>query len=774
MSSEVVRPGPALPRVSVIVANYNGARTLADCLASILAQSLGQIEVLLIDDASNDNSLAIAAGFAVRDDRLGIQVLARNAGPAAARNAGLAVARGGWIAIVDSDDILHPDRLARLVTAAEAAGADLVADDMMVFRDDQEAAPHRLLQGGLAAAASWITPAQYVRANLLSGNGVALGYLKPVIRAAALAAHAVRYDEGLRIAEDYDLVLRLLVRGARFRLVPELLYFYRQHPGSISYRLNPAALAAMLAADARFRAWAGPDVLAGPEALKGLRAGLDARLRSIRTAAASERAIAGLKAHRPLAALAVLARHPTALPILARLLTPARLFVRLSARLRVPKAVPPVAARPVAARPVICILSRQRLAQGASGSAAYLLSLCTALSAMGFALRLISPSPEMLGRVPVLRIAGDGALFEHVAVRGTWRIGGVLFARDPLVYLRAALGILDRLARRAGVRALAGLARPAPYAVGLPWSAEDGLFVAAEAAGRADLVLADYCFLTPGIPYALAAPGTSAVVMHDLFSSRPAHFAAIGAADSVATLDAAREAVLLGQAGLVIAIQHEEAAAVRRMLPAGPDVVVAPMAVEPVAAAQPGEGGGLFFVGSATEPNVDAMRWFLAEVWPLIRARRGDARLVVAGSVCTALAGATPEGVLLLGRVADLAGHYRRADVVIAPLRVGSGLKIKLVEALAHGKPVVATRLTAQGVTEQLGGSVVLADSAADFAEATLALLAAPAARAFQATAALAVARDHFTAPAAYGGVIAHLQRQHANAGARRLAGAAA
>ncbi len=743
------------PKVSVIVANYNGARYLADCIASILAQSLAEIEVILVDDASTDRGVAIAAVFAAQDARLRIHRLARNNGPAGARNAGLALARGTWIAIVDSDDIIHPDRFERLVNAAEAAGADIVADDMMVFRDDHATAPFRLLSGALTATDAWITAAHYVRANRLFAGEAPLGYLKPLIRAAVLAAHQVRYDEALRIAEDYDLIVRLLVRGARFRLVPELLYFYRQHSASISYRLTPQSLEAMTAADGRFRSWAGP------AALQGLEIGLDARLASIRTAAASETAIAGLKALRLVAVLKVLARHPAALPILGRLVAPPRLL----ARLRRP-------ARPRASlQPVICILSRQRLASGASGSAAYLLSLCASLRDMGFSLRLISPSPAVLGRVPILRIAGDGSLFDDVAVRGTWRVGKVLFARDPAVYLHAALGVADRLARRVGVRALGRLARPAPYVVGMPWTIEDGLFVAAQARGRADIVLADYCFLTPGIPYALGPQGASAVVMHDLFSSRPAHFAAVGATDSVAVVDRLTEAGLLGRAALVIAIQHEEAASVRRMLPRGPEVLVAPMAVASVSAPQPGEGGGLLFVGSGTEPNVDAMRWFLADIWPLIRARRGDARLVIAGSVCGALTGPVPAGVTLLGRVVRLAEHYRRADVVIAPLRVGSGLKIKLVEALAHGKTVLATRLTAQGVTEQLGGCVVLADTAGDFADAALDLLAAPLARAAHATAALATANRYFSAPSAYAGVIAGLRRQYENALILRMIG---
>jgi succinoglycan biosynthesis protein ExoA len=101
----------------------------------------------------------------------------------------------------------------------------------------------------------------------------------------------------------------------------------------------------------------------------------------------------------------------------------------------------------------------------------------------------------------------------------------------------------------------------------------------------------------------------------------------------------------------------------------------------------------------------------------------------------------------VLGRVADLAPLYQRADVVIAPLRAGSGLKIKLVEALAHGKAVVATNLTAQGVENLVAGAVILADTPRGFAAGALHLLAHPRARLSRANAALEIARQHF-APA--------------------------
>lgn len=737
------------PVVSVVMANYNGERHLAEALNSILGQSLTELEVILVDDASSDRSVAIAEAMAAEDPRLQIQRLISNVGPAAARNQALAAARGVWIAIVDSDDFIHPDRLQRLVAAAEADDADIIADDQLVFHDDHCAPPRRLLSGKLASAPSWITPAQYVRSNRLFARARPLGYLKPLIRTSLLAAQDIRYAENLRIAEDYDLILRLLTRGARFRLLPDLLYFYRQHDGSISHRLSPATLQAMLVADSRFRSWAGNDAIAP------LRVALDARLASIHIAAAAEATIANLKARRKLAALSTLILQPGALPILARLLAPHALVARM--RRRKPPGIR--ATLPRAARPTICVLSRQRLTAGSNGSSAYLLSLCRALRENGFALHLVCPSPAVLGRVPVLRVAGDGDVFDRVEIRGTYRIGGFFVARNPVVFLRAAIGIADRIARRIAITALAPLARSAPYSVGIPWTAEDFLFVASRVRGQADILLADYGFLTPGIPYALRPGAASAVVMHDLFSSRPAAFASLGMSDSVAVLDEVAEAGLLARADLVIAIQAEEATAARRLLPPGHKVLVAPMAIEPVPSPQAGEGGGLLFVGSGTAPNVDGLHWFLTDVWPRIRARFPDARLAVAGTVCTQLGAiARQPGVVLLGRVPELAPLYRSADVVISPLRAGSGLKIKLVEALAHGKPVVATTITAQGVAHLLEGALALADTPEDFATQVIHLLTDPPLRAMQAEAALVTAQRHFSARTAYQDVVDHFQ----------------
>jgi succinoglycan biosynthesis protein ExoO len=307
--------------------------------------------------------------------------------------------------------------------------------------------------------------------------------------------------------------------------------------------------------------------------------------------------------------------------------------------------------------------------------------------------------------------------------------------------------VIERVLVRIGV-ARGNWVKPAPYSIGAPWTREDQLFLAQHAQFRADGVLADYGFLAPGIPYLLQPEAKSAVVMHDLFSSRSAHFERIGAKDSVAELDLESELKLLSQADAVVAIQAAEAALVRAHLPAH-HVILAPMAVEPAPEPQPGSGDKVLFVGSKTAPNIDGIQWFFDEIWPIIRTECPNAELDVAGSVCEAVL-SSPEGVNLLGFVGNLDDLYRAAAVVVSPLRAGSGLKVKLIEALGRGKAIVATPVTVEGVEEVTSSAVVIASDAAQIGASVVRLLKDVKIRQSYCSAALQVAVQHFSPAACY------------------------
>lgn len=124
-------------------------------------------------------------------------------------------------------------------------------------------------------------------------------------------------------------------------------------------------------------------------------------------------------------------------------------------------------------------------------------------------------------------------------------------------------------------------------------------------------------------------------------------------------------------------------------------------------------------------PNVDAVLWLAGDILPRIRREVPAAHLAVVGQKPTphiAALAARP-GVAVTGGVPDIQPYLAAADVYVAPLRMGSGTRFKLLEALAMGCPVVSTRLGAEGLDVQDGEHLLLADTAADFARAVVDLL---------------------------------------------------
>jgi glycosyltransferase involved in cell wall biosynthesis len=138
----------------------------------------------------------------------------------------------------------------------------------------------------------------------------------------------------------------------------------------------------------------------------------------------------------------------------------------------------------------------------------------------------------------------------------------------------------------------------------------------------------------------------------------------------------------------------------------------------------------LVFVGRMDyHANVDGVRWFCAEVLPRIHAERPDVVFQIVGGHPTREVqrlGKDPR-IEVTGLVDDVRPYLRAAAVVVIPLRVGGGTRLKLMEALAMGKPVVSTRLGAEGIAVASGTEVLLADDALDLAQQTLHLLQRPA-----------------------------------------------
>lgn len=236
---------PVIPSVSVIITAHDAAATIGDAICSALAEP-ETAEVIVVDDASRDGTVAAAGAAARGDGRLKVIRCAANVGPAAARNLALETARGAFLAVLDADDFLLPGRFARLLAVPDW---DMVADNILFVADD--ASPDKLpFLPEVAPALIDLDLAGFVRANhsAKGSNRREWGFLKPIIRRDFLQARGLRYDEALRLGEDYDLYVRMLQAGARFRVSAQVGYAARWRADSLSSRHRTADLKALHAA----------------------------------------------------------------------------------------------------------------------------------------------------------------------------------------------------------------------------------------------------------------------------------------------------------------------------------------------------------------------------------------------------------------------------------------------------------------------------------------------------------------------------------------------
>ncbi len=201
---------------------------------------------------------------------------------------------------------------------------------------------------------------------------------------------------------------------------------------------------------------------------------------------------------------------------------------------------------------------------------------------------------------------------------------------------------------------------------------------------------------------AFPAPCRKILDAHDMLSARHETIESAGVRRFWFSCSEDEECFGLERADVVLAIQEEESEIFGKLLRGKPDVRVVGHFVEPREVTEnPGASDCIGYIGAYNPLNLEGLQWFIRDVWPAVRREVPAARLLVAGSICEKLK--PGPGIELLGKVRDAVQAHADFLFSINPMPSGTGLKIKTVEAMACGRPVVATPAGCAGLGAYLG-----------------------------------------------------------------------
>ena len=206
-------PGQSVPRVSVVVPAWNAARFIEVTLATALGQTFRDIEVIVIDDGSKDQTAATVRRVVAADSRARL-IEQSNTGLAGARNRGIRESRGDLIAFLDHDDLWHPDKLALQVALLDSHPLAALASCYSAVIDEE----HRCLGWRFGGNANGDVYDEALVWDMISGGSVAL------IRRTAFDVVG-QFDESLPMRSDWDMWIRI-ARRFHFATVPQTLVGY--------------------------------------------------------------------------------------------------------------------------------------------------------------------------------------------------------------------------------------------------------------------------------------------------------------------------------------------------------------------------------------------------------------------------------------------------------------------------------------------------------------------------------------------------------------------
>lgn len=214
------------PKVTVLMAVYNGARFIEQAIMSVLQQSFTDFEFIIIDDGSIDETPAIIARFSEQDQRIVSIKNDTNIGLTKSLNRGLALARGTYVARMDADDISLPNRLNLQVNVLENSPNICLVSGHIEIIDEDGRIVHRPKRSGDPLLTAWYL----VFFNYLGGHS-------QVMFRREMALDEKGYAENRPYGQDYELWLRLALRGD-ILIIPETILQWRKHGEGISSQMR--------------------------------------------------------------------------------------------------------------------------------------------------------------------------------------------------------------------------------------------------------------------------------------------------------------------------------------------------------------------------------------------------------------------------------------------------------------------------------------------------------------------------------------------------------
>lgn len=230
-----------MPSASVVIPAFNARTSIDRALAAARTQSVRDLEVIVVDDGSSDETALLVDEVSKQDKRVRLLRHELSAGPSVARNTAISHALGKWIVLLDADDAMAPDRVESLVREAELRKLDLLADNVMLVDASTSSPIGEALDPALMRRSDSLPLIDLLSADWPGRNRRYrnLGVAKPIIRRSYLTDSAVSYDPAVRLGEDLLFYSCLVASGAQFGVTDKCGYFYTTNAETLSRRRSP-------------------------------------------------------------------------------------------------------------------------------------------------------------------------------------------------------------------------------------------------------------------------------------------------------------------------------------------------------------------------------------------------------------------------------------------------------------------------------------------------------------------------------------------------------